>query len=45
MKSPLTATTFSSLGRKRLHAILVASLGMLQKNPLMVVISVRIRAL
>jgi hypothetical protein len=38
MKSPLEATTFSSLGRKRLQAILVASLGMLLKNSLMVVI-------
>jgi hypothetical protein len=38
MKSPLTATTFSSLGRKRLHAILMASLAMLLKNFLMVVI-------
>jgi hypothetical protein len=39
MKSPLAATTFSSLGRKRLQVIFVASLGMLLKNSLMVVIS------
>jgi hypothetical protein len=32
MKSPLAATTFSSLGRKRLQPILVASLGMLLKE-------------
>jgi hypothetical protein len=38
MKSPLAAMTFSSLGQKRLQAILVAFLGMLQKNFLMVVI-------
>jgi hypothetical protein len=38
MKSLLAATTFSSLGQKRLQAILVASLGMLLKNSLMVVI-------
>jgi hypothetical protein len=38
MKSPLAATTFSSLGLKLLQAILVASLGMLLKNSLMVVI-------
>jgi hypothetical protein len=38
MKSPLTSTTFSSLGRKRLQAILVAFLEMLLKNSLMVAI-------
>jgi hypothetical protein len=38
LKSPFAATTFSSLGRKWLQAILVASLGMLLKNSLLVVI-------
>jgi hypothetical protein len=38
MKSPLAATTFFSLGWKRLQAILVAFLGMLLKNSLIVVI-------
>ncbi len=36
LKSLLAATTFSSLGQKRLQPILVASLGMLLKNSLMV---------
>ncbi len=38
MKSPLAATTFSSLDRKWLQALLVASLGMLLKTSMMVVI-------
>jgi hypothetical protein len=38
MKSLLAATTFSSLDRKWLEALLVASLGMLLKTSLMVVI-------
>jgi hypothetical protein len=38
MKSPLAATTFTSLDRKGLQAILVASMGMLLKISLMVVI-------
>jgi hypothetical protein len=38
MKSPLAATTFYSLDLKLLQAILVASLGMLLKTSMMVVI-------
>ncbi len=38
MKSPLAATTFSSLDMKGLQALLVASLGMLLKISMMVVI-------
>jgi hypothetical protein len=38
MKSPLAAMTFSSLDRKWLQALLVASLGMLLKTSMMVVI-------
>ncbi len=38
MKSPLAATTFSILGLKELQALLVASLGMLLKTSMMVVI-------
>jgi hypothetical protein len=38
MKSPLAATTFSSLGLKGLQALLVVSLRMLLKTSLMVVI-------
>jgi hypothetical protein len=38
MKSPLAATTFSSLDLKGLQALLVASLGMLLKTSMMVVI-------
>ena len=38
MKSPLTATTFSSLDLKGLQALLVASLGMMLKTSMMVVI-------
>jgi hypothetical protein len=38
MKSALAATTFSSLDRKWLQVLLVASLGMLLKNSWMVVI-------
>jgi hypothetical protein len=37
MKSPLTAKTFSSLDRKWLQALLVASLGLLLKTSMMVV--------
>jgi hypothetical protein len=38
MKSPLAATTYSSLDLKGLQALLVASLGMLLKTSMMVVI-------
>ncbi len=38
MKLPLTGTTFSSLDLKGLQALLVASLGMLLKTSMMVVI-------
>jgi hypothetical protein len=38
MKSPLAATTFSSLDLKGLQALLVDSLGMLLKISMMVVI-------
>jgi len=38
MKSPLAATTFSSLDRKQLQALLAASLGMLLETSIMVVI-------
>jgi hypothetical protein len=38
MKSPLATKTFSSLGLKGLQALLVASLGMLLKTYMMVVI-------
>jgi hypothetical protein len=38
MKSPLAATTFSRLDLKGLQALLVASLGMLLKTSMMVVI-------
>jgi hypothetical protein len=38
MKWPLTATTFSSLDLKGLQALLVASLAMLLKTSMMVVI-------
>jgi hypothetical protein len=38
MKSPLAATTFSSLDLKGLQALLVTSLGMLLKTSMMVVI-------
>ncbi len=38
MKSPLAATPFSSLDLKGLQALLVASLGMLLKTSMMVVI-------
>jgi hypothetical protein len=38
MKSPLGATTFSSVDLKGLQALLVASLGMLLKTSMMVVI-------
>jgi hypothetical protein len=38
MKSPLAATIFSSLNLKGLQALLVASLGMLPKTFMMVVI-------
>jgi hypothetical protein len=38
MKSPLEATTFSSLDRKQLQAILADSLGMLLKTSMIVVI-------
>jgi hypothetical protein len=38
MKSPLAATTFSSLGLKGLQALLVGSLGMLLNTSMMVVI-------
>jgi hypothetical protein len=38
MKSPLAAMTFSSLDLKGLQALLVASLGMLLKTSMMVVI-------
>jgi hypothetical protein len=38
MKSPLAATNFSRLDLKGLQALLVASLGMLLKTSLMVVI-------
>jgi hypothetical protein len=38
MKSPLATTTFSSLDLKGLQALLVASLGMLLKTSMMVVI-------
>jgi hypothetical protein len=38
MKSPLAVMTFSSLDRKQLQALLVASLGMLLKTSMMVVI-------
>jgi hypothetical protein len=38
MKSPLAATTFYSLDRKWLQDLLVASLGMLLKTSMMVVI-------
>jgi hypothetical protein len=38
MRSPLAATTFSSLDPKGLQALLVASLGMLLKTSVMVVI-------
>jgi hypothetical protein len=38
MKSPLAATTFSSLDRKWLQALLVISLGMLLKTYMTVVI-------
>ncbi len=38
MKSPLAATTFSSLDLKELQALLVASLGMLLRTSMMVVI-------
>jgi hypothetical protein len=38
MKLPLAATTFSSLDRKWLQALLVASLGMLLNTSIMVVI-------
>jgi hypothetical protein len=38
MKSPLAATTFSSQDLKGLQAYLVASLGMLLKTSMMVVI-------
>jgi hypothetical protein len=39
MKSPLAATTYSSLDLKGLQALLVASLGMLLKTSMIVVIS------
>jgi Tfp pilus assembly protein PilZ len=38
MKSPLAATTFSSLDLKGMQAILVAYMGMLLKTSMMVVI-------
>jgi hypothetical protein len=38
LKSPLAATTYSSLDLKRLQALLVAYLGMLLKTSMMVVI-------
>jgi hypothetical protein len=38
MKSPLAATTFSSLDRKQLQALLEASLGILLKTSMMAVI-------
>jgi hypothetical protein len=38
MKSPLAVTTFSCLDLKELQALLAASLGMLQKTSMMVVI-------
>jgi hypothetical protein len=38
MKLPLAATTFSSLYQKQLQALLAASLGMLLKTSMMVVI-------
>jgi hypothetical protein len=38
MESPLAVTTFSRLDRKQLQALLVASLGMLLKISMMVVI-------
>jgi hypothetical protein len=38
MKLPLAATIFSSLDQKRLQALFAASLGMLLKTSMMVVI-------